>query len=162
MADMPSVSLCPCGLPRPYDACCGPLHRGEAQAGTAEALMRSRYAAFSRGEVAYLIRTLHHSRRAGLDREGLAESAEQLTWTGLRVLATQAGGADDTTGIVEFEARYRAGAQEGVLHERSRFVREAGAWYYVDGEVGGPAPAPGRSAACPCGSGRKFKRCCGR
>jgi SEC-C motif-containing protein len=159
------MTSCPCGLGRPYDACCGPLHRGEARAATAEALMRSRYAAYSLGEVDYLVATLHPSKRAALDRAGLAESAARTRWTGLAILSTEAGKPDDDAGIVEFEARYEAGPDAGVMHERSRFVREGGAWYYVDGDVseGESAPAgPTRSAPCPCGSGKKFKRCCGK
>ncbi len=130
MSDVP----CPCGSNTSYTSCCGPLHLGQRHAATAEALMRSRYAAFARGQVDYLVETLHPSRRGALDRAGLVESARKLRWTGLTITATEAGSIFDTEGVVAFEARYRQGKRDGVLAERSRFVREEGRWYYVDGD----------------------------
>ncbi|MGJ5761979.1 YchJ family protein [Streptomyces galbus] len=119
---------CPCGLPESYDACCGRFHRGEAQAPTAERLMRSRYSAFVRGEADYLLRTWHPGTRpARLDLD------PGMRWTGLEILATEDGTAFHSTGVVEFRASYRGGA----LHERSRFERVEGAWAYVDGDFPG-------------------------
>lgn len=120
---------CPCGSGKLYADCCKPLHRGKQHAASAEALMRSRYAAYHEGEVKYLIDTLHPSKRRDLDRKGLAASARDLKWTRLKILDVQGGSLIDLTGEVEFEATYEG----GVLHERSRFVREGGRWYYVDG-----------------------------
>ena len=114
---------CECGLPLPYDECCGRFHAG-APAPSAEALMRSRYTAFARGLPAYLLATWHPSTRpSALDHLG--------SWTRLEVLATTGGGLLDTEGTVEFRAFH----SEGVLHECSRFVREIGGWLYV-----GPLP----------------------
>ena len=124
---------CPCGSGTSYDACCGRLHRGAAQAVTAEELMRSRYAAYAVGDTDHLYRTWHPRTRP----EQPATQAEGgLTWHGLEILDTVAGGPDDDTGEVEFRARYRAGTVTGELHERSRFARRAGRWVYVDGDVG--------------------------
>lgn len=150
---------CPCGQTRPYGECCGPLHRGDRAATTAEELMRSRYAAFCRGEVDYLIRTWHPDQRSGLSRRSLEETCKGTRWQGLRILDVVPGGPTDDTGVVEFEARYEG----GVLHERSRFVREMGLWYYVDGTTTerAAARAQGRNELCACGSRKKFKRCCG-
>jgi SEC-C motif-containing protein len=125
--------------------------------------MRSRYAAFARGEVDYLVDTLHASKRSALERRELEASVKRLRWVGLRILDTARGGPADPDGVVEFEARYEAPGDAGVLHERSRFVREGDRWYYLDGEFPGAArgaKAPGRNEPCPCGSGKKFKRCC--
>ncbi|MET8166709.1 YchJ family protein [Streptomyces sp. NPDC005329] len=116
---------CPCGLPAGYEACCGRFHTGGDSAPTAEALMRSRYSAFVRGDVGYLLRTWHPRTRP----ERL-ELDPGMRWTGLEILGTADGSAFHTTGTVEFRASYRGGA----LHERSRFERVAGAWVYVDGE----------------------------
>ncbi|MBB6416525.1 YchJ family protein [Streptomyces sp. AK010] len=116
---------CPCGLPQAYDACCGRFHSGDAAAPTAEALMRSRYCAFVKGDVAYLLRTWHPRTRPG--RLGLDAG---MRWTGLEVLGTSEGSAFHTTGTVEFRASYRGGS----LHELSRFERVDGAWVYVDRE----------------------------
>ncbi|MFJ8113045.1 YchJ family protein [Streptomyces sp. NPDC096132] len=116
---------CPCGLPQAYEACCGRYHRGPAAAPTAEALMRSRYTAFVKGEVGYLTRTWHpRTRPARLELD------PGMRWTGLEILATKDGSAFHTTGTVEFRASFRGGS----LHEVSRFERVDGAWVYVDGD----------------------------
>jgi SEC-C motif-containing protein len=143
---------CPCGSGKPYGECCAPLHRGERGAATAEALMRSRYSAYVLKDGDYLRATWHTS-----TRPALLELADDTTrWLGLRILAAAQGGEGDEAGSVEFAADY-AGGQ---LHERSRFVREGGRWRYLDGERLPPVKV-GRNEPCPCGSGRKFKRCCG-
>ncbi|MEW2614067.1 YchJ family metal-binding protein [Streptomyces sp. NPDC047880] len=116
---------CPCGLPEAYEACCGRFHSGAAAAPTAEALMRSRYCAFVRGDVAYLLRTWHPR-----TRPGTLEPDPGMRWTGLAILGASGGSAFHTSGTVEFRASYRGGS----LHERSRFERVDGAWVYVDGE----------------------------
>ena len=102
---------------------------------TAEALMRSRYAAFSVGDLDYLVATLHPSKRRPDERAQLADGANRLRWVGLTIQDTRGGTALDTTGEVAFEAAYLAGKVRGVLRERSRFVREADGWYYLDGDV---------------------------
>lgn len=110
--------------------CCGRYHRGAATAPTAEALMRSRYAAFARGEADYLVRTWHPRTRP--DRVALDPG---LSWTGLEITDTVAGGEDDETGEVAFVAGWRAAdGRGGELVERSRFARRAGRWLYVDGD----------------------------
>jgi SEC-C motif-containing protein len=156
---------CPCGQARPYSECCGALHRGERKAETAEALMRSRYAAFSRGEVDYLIRTWHPDKQGEQDKRSLEATCRELRWAELEILDVVNGAPTDDTGIVEFEARYATGTSSGVLRERSNFQRIEGAWYYVDGVTsdreGPKARAQGRNEPCACGSGKKFKRCCG-
>ena len=117
---------CPCGG-GDYDRCCGPLHRGERRARTAEQLMRSRYSAFARGEVDYLLQTHDQSE----SRRALRQACRQTQWLGLSILAVDGGGADDLEGTVRFEARHR----EGVLVETSLFQRRGGAlageWLYI-------------------------------
>ena len=125
------IRACPCGSDQAYDACCGPLHRRRADAETAEELMRSRYAAYAVGELDHVFRTWHpRTRPDSIDPD------PALTWTGLRVLDVAAGGPDDDTGEVEFEATYERAGRPGRLHERSRFERRRGRWVYVDGDVG--------------------------
>ena len=115
---------CPCGTGLTYAECCGRLHDGTASAATAEQLMRSRYSAFAVGDPAYLLATWHpRTRPAGLDLD------PEVRWTGLEILATSGGSMLATEGTVEFRASYRGGAQ----HEDSRFLREGGRWYYLDG-----------------------------
>ncbi|MFH9007826.1 YchJ family protein [Streptomyces afghaniensis] len=116
---------CPCGLPQAYEACCGRYHSGSAAAPTAEALMRSRYSAFVKGDAGYLLRTWHPR-----TRPGTLELDPRMRWTGLEILDASDGSAFHSAGTVEFRASYRGGS----LHERSRFERVDGAWVYVDGE----------------------------
>lgn len=123
-------AACPCGSGEAYAACCGPLLRAEALAETAESLMRSRYSAFVVGDVDHLLRTWHpRTRPSRLDLD------DELHWTGLEVEAVAGGGPDDTTGLVEFRARWAVHGRTGELHELSRFERRAGRWLYVDGDT---------------------------
>jgi SEC-C motif domain protein len=124
------TSACPCQSGHAYAQCCAPLHRGEAIAETAEALMRSRYSAYVRGDADYLLATWHASTRpATLD----SSDAAATRWLGLDVRRHERHDSGHAT--VEFVARYRiAGAPAVRLHEVSRFVREDGRWFYVDGE----------------------------
>lgn len=124
-----AVAACPCGgSARSYAQCCGPLHGGLA-APDAETLMRSRYSAYVLRRADYLLATWHASTRPA--RLDLADDA--TTWLGLRVLRHEAEGPDRA--IVEFVARYRVGGTSAQrLHEISRFRREDGRWFYVDGD----------------------------
>ncbi|MEU9068116.1 YchJ family metal-binding protein [Streptomyces sp. NPDC048306] len=120
-----TTPACPCGRSEPYEKCCGCFHAGAAAAPTAEALMRSRYSAFVKGDAGYLLRTWHpRTRPARLDLD------PGMRWTALEILETAGGSAFHATGTVTFRASYRGGS----LHERSRFERVDGAWVYVDGE----------------------------
>jgi SEC-C motif domain protein len=126
----------------PYSDCCQPFHLGSSTAPTAEALMRSRYSAFSRGDLDYLMATLHPDRRQPNDRRSLRQTIQQTQWVGLTILKTQKGQPQDKTGIVEFVATYRDTQASGFaaaivqqLHERSRFRQQEGQWFYVDGDI---------------------------
>ena len=157
---MAPSSLCPCGSQSAFANCCEPYLLGTAIAPTAEALMRSRYTAYCRGQVDYLIATHHPSKRRPSDRANLSKSMQNTTWLGLTVLNTERGQPEDDTGIVEFVALYRTG-EVGQLHERSRFQKQKGRWFYVDGDHLSPLE-PKRNAPCWCGSGKKFKLCHGK
>ncbi|GAA3039227.1 YchJ family protein [Actinokineospora globicatena] len=120
---------CPCGTGLPYDECCGRAHSG-TPAPTAEALMRSRYTAFTLGDVDYLTRTWHPDTRP----VDLTLDPDQR-WTRLDILSTEAGTPFHTAGTVEFRAHYTRGGHRDSLHERSRFTRENGKWLYLDGDI---------------------------
>jgi SEC-C motif domain protein len=122
----------PCGSGQPFTVCCGLCLLEEIAAPTAEVLMRSRYCAYIRRDEAYLLRTWHPAARP--DCLNIA-CDDGLRWIGLKILNRTAGGANDNSGTVEFVARYKVGGKAGRLHENSRFVREDGKWYYVDGEI---------------------------
>lgn len=140
--------------------------------------MRSRYSAFAVGNAAYLIATHAPEKSADIDPAHLI--SPECTWTGLEIVDTQSGQIDDTTGFVEFIAHFSENDTTGCLHEKSCFEKRDGQWLYVDGVFmpgNGPAtqgsaaaklksPALkqnqiGRNDPCPCGSGKKFKKCCG-
>lgn len=123
-------SPCPCGSGKAYGACCGPCHDGSRPAPDAEALMRSRYAAFVLGNAPYLLATWHASTRPG--HLGLEEDPAPR-WLGLQVKRHEIQGPNQAR--VEFVARYKIGGRAHRLHETSRFSREDGLWYYVDGEM---------------------------
>ncbi|MBS1153042.1 MAG: motif domain protein [Myxococcaceae bacterium] len=148
------ASRCPCGGGE-YPSCCGPRHTGAAPAPTAEALMRSRYSAYVRGLAGYLAAT----QRAPLDEKGTLSWAGSVKWLGLTVHFAK-GGEGDGAGEVEFTARYLAGERLCSLHERSAFERDGGRWLYTTGTPEHSEQKVERNAPCPCGSGRKFKRCC--
>src|SRR5206468_7829385 len=96
---------CPCGSAKPLDACCGPIVDGKLAAQTAEALMRSRYTAFTLGRVDYLVETNHSSTREEVSAEALKAWCERAEWLGLEILATDRGGPTDDEGDVRFVAR---------------------------------------------------------
>ena len=151
---------CPCGSALPLSACCGRFHNGQLKAPTAEMLMRSRYSAFALRDSAYLLRTLHPSRRGADELAQIEHSFAGIQWLGLVILDCVAGTENDTTGIVEFVARYQTDSKRGQLHECSQFVKEDGEWFYTSGEAG-TIREPGRNDPCWCGSGKKFKKCHG-
>jgi SEC-C motif-containing protein len=136
---------CPCGSGRAYGDCCGPFLAGTAVPETAEQLMRSRYSAYVQGDADWLRATWHPAtRRSRIDLDA------QVRWIGLQILATRDGGRDDTKGTVEFVARYKSGGRAHRLHERSRFQRRNGVWFYVDGDLDpDPAVPPGPAVPDP-------------
>ncbi len=120
-------SGCPCGSGIAFDACCGVSLSGRSPAPTAEALMRSRYVAYTRRDDAYLLATWHSGTRpASLDL-----ATDTVTrWIGLDVKRFEVTGPDSA--LVEFVARYKIGGRAQRMHETSRFVREQGRWFYVE------------------------------
>ncbi|MGY2744716.1 YchJ family protein [Arthrobacter sp. UYCu723] len=118
---------CPCLSGEQYSDCCGRFHRGEAEAPTAEQLMRSRYSAFVVLDAAYLLRTWHpDTRPAGLELD------PEMRWRRLDIVSTSRGGPLDSEGTVEFKAHFRHDGERGVHHETSRFLRVDRRWYYLD------------------------------
>jgi SEC-C motif-containing protein len=97
--------------------------------------MRSRYTAFVRGEIDYLIETHDEATRASVDKQALAAWSRDTLWMGLEIGTTEAGGEDDETGIVEFTARGVTNGRPFIQRERSRFRRVDGRWVYIDGTV---------------------------
>ncbi len=159
------MTPCPCGSGQDLDDCCGAILAG-APAPTAEALMRSRYTAFTRGQIDYLADTLAPESRGDFDPIEAGNTASEAVWQGLEVRAVAEGGPDDETGSVEFVARFRWHGEPRVHHELASFRREQGRWVCVGGDMNPKGPPRqvvkvGRNDPCPCGSGKKYKKCCG-
>ena len=159
--------ICPCGSSKDYEACCAPYHRGEQDPPSAEALMRARYAAFACGEVDFVWETLAPERREDGEKEDIARWSRESEWLDLIIRKTEAGTAADSHGTVEFVARYKQHGEEQMHHELASFEKREGRWLFVDGQtpeattVLREGPKIGRNDACPCASGKKYKRCCG-
>lgn len=130
MAELSQLTPCPCGSNKKFADCCGRYLENNQAAPTAEALMRSRYSAYTLQREEYVLATWHQSTRpSGLD---LAEDAS-TKWLGLEVKRHEQ--QDDDHSIVEFVARYKVNGRANRLHEESRFIREDGRWFYMDGKI---------------------------
>lgn len=154
-------ALCGCGSGRPGTHCCAPIIAGEQPAETAEQLMRSRFVAYASGQTDYLLASWHSS-----SRPAQLQLPLNICWRRLQVLSTEPAdaSADADSAWVEFKAVYQQQGMLGFMHERSRFVREDGAWRYIDGQPLSSEPVAlnslKRNDPCFCGSGKKFKKCC--
>ena len=160
------MNECPCGSGNAYESCCEPYITGKEPAPSAEALMRSRYSAFVVKNVDYLGDTLAPESKHDYDENQVKTWAETSTWLGLEIVSTSKGLADDETGEVEFIAKFRQSGAIHTHHEASRFEKRDGNWLYLDGDIVPPMPIKkdkkvGRNEPCPCGSGKKYKKCCG-
>jgi SEC-C motif-containing protein len=141
--------------------------------------MRSRYSAHVKGEVEYIKSTMVPSARKDFDADATREWSQGSKWKGLKILSTRKGGPEDSVGTVEFVATYERNGRGIDHHEVSQFEKsKEGQWFFVDGEAHEhnegeghhhPKQAPvvresaklGRNDPCHCGSGKKFKKCCG-
>lgn len=153
---------CPCRSGRDFSDCCQPIIAGTIPASSPEALMRSRYTAFCRDEMDYLQNSMVEEHRPEFKAEDVRRWNRETQWLNLEILETSTDGDE---GMVRFRATFRHKGGTQSLTERSRFVRREGRWHYLDGEhetetVRHEGPKVGRNDPCPCGSGRKFKKCC--
>lgn len=130
--------------------------------------MRARYSAYVAGEIDFLIESTIPEERQNCSRDEMIAWSQQSTWKGFSIIATDKGGADDEEGTVEFIARYANRNADMEHHELSIFKKINGKWYFYDGKIIGPqpyvrsTPKVGPNDPCPCGSGKKFKKCCGK
>jgi SEC-C motif-containing protein len=154
---------CLCCSGAEYQNCCKPLHDLSTNAVTAEQLMRSRYSAFAMQNAKYLV----HTWDTNTCPESIDFSKDESQWEKLEIIDTKKGRANDSKGLVEFKAYYVLHGKQQVLSELSRFVKKSSRWLYLDGTVKSVADVGqqtnlGKNAPCSCGSGKKFKRCCGK
>ena len=148
-------SACPCQSNKSYEDCCGRFHTHVQFPETAEQLMRSRYAAYVLKNVPYIVDTTVPSQQALLNVQAIQAWAENTQWLGLQILKTET--LSKFQSAVEFNAVFQGEEGEQSHHERSIFVKIDGRWYFVDPTV----PLPTMKQPCVCGSGKKFKHCCG-
>lgn len=157
---------CACGSGSGFEACCAPFLDGKATPATAEQLLRSRYTAFTRKQTDYVLRTTHPDQVKKLDQEAVAAWAESATWKQLEIYRVENGKAEDEDGWIDFIARYEEDGQEVEHSERAHFVKHDGAWVFDHQRSGTPQlearDKVGRNDPCPCGSGKKHKKCCGK
>lgn len=131
--------------------------------------MRARYTAHTQGAMAYILATHHPATRTDIDENATARWASESEWLGLDIIAVDGGEADDDSARIQFTARYRDAARRRHVHnELGVFERYHGQWYFRDAEMPPVSqfrrddPKQGRNDPCACGSGRKFKKCCGK
>ena len=133
---------------------------------TAEELMRARYHAYETCNMEFIKESHDPDNTEGIDWAECEKWARESQWLGLEIISTTKGGEDDKDGIVEFKATYIENGKTIVHHERSYFVKKNGVWFY---QKWLPITSTrinenrvGRNDPCPCGSGKKYKKCCGK
>ena len=159
--------MCPCCSGKNYSECCEPIIKGTRKAATPAELMRSRYSAYAKAEIDHIVESTHPSQRETIDVEEMKNWAERSIWTGIDVLSESPVTEDSETGTVEFVAHYTDQGNPVEHHELSEFRKKNGVWYFYDGQLVKQQPYRAkpkveRNAPCPCGSGKKYKKCCGR
>jgi len=157
---------CPCGSGKKYNDCCKPVIKGTVQAESPEVLMRARYSAYVKMEIPFVIESTHSDSRKDLSEEETRKWADESDWDGLEIV--EAGPVDEnsTKGTVEFKAFFKEDRIRFTHHELSQFKKTDGKWFFYSGKmVNKPVEREtskvGRNDICPCGSGKKFKKCCG-
>ncbi|NTV50759.1 MAG: YchJ family protein [Geobacteraceae bacterium] len=160
------MTICPCGSGNPYSECCEPIISGDRLATTAEQLMRARYSGYVFAKMDFIFDSTHPDHRDGYDHNGTKEWAETAEWQGLEIISTKKGGADDSIGEVEFIARFSEKGDLREHHEAGQFKNKDGRWYFTEGKMIRQKPLTvtktGRNDPCICGSGLKYKKCCGK
>lgn len=160
------MAICPCGSGASYSECCEPIISAGQLAQTAEQLMRARYSAYVNAEMDFIFESTHPDHRSDYDHAGTKEWAETAEWQGLKIIGTVKGGPEDSIGEVEFIASFTEKEQAREHHEAGQFKRKDGRWYFTEGKMVRQKPLTavkiGRNDPCTCGSGLKYKKCCGK
>ncbi len=160
---------CPCGSGIQYQDCCKPIIDGTHKAKLAEQLMRARYTAHTIADIDFIVATHHPDTRHEIDVEQTRRWAEKSDWLGIVISHVEGGGENDQKADIQFTANYRdANGIRQTHNELSEFEKIDGEWYFRDAKP--PAveqyrrdqPKIGRNDQCLCGSGKKYKKCCGK
>ncbi|MFC7781053.1 YchJ family protein [Legionella taurinensis] len=155
---------CPCGSLKDYKQCCGLYLEQSQRPPTPEALMRSRYTAYTQANMTYIKNTMKGEPLLGFHEHEVAQWAAKVDWLGLQVVNCTLDSDNPDRGYVEFLASLRDGGKLQAIHERSEFIRAEGQWFYTAAHKPLYAKpqhkrAISRNAPCPCGSQKKYKNC---
>lgn len=156
---------CPCGSTKTYSKCCAVYIDGKKSPPSPEMLMRSRYTAYTQANIDYIAQTMKGAAAKDFFSAETKRWAEHVKWLGLTILHISPIENNDH-GFVEFKIDYLFNGKRQGLHEISEFRYEEGKWFYIDGEAGDTNSVIqkperiGRNEVCPCGSGKKYKKCC--
>lgn len=148
--------LCPCQSGKSYTDCCQPFHLHQMIPDSAEKLMRSRYTAYTQVNIPYIVETTVPAQQPLLDQQAMQLWGDETDWAGLKIISHQPF-VSKIHSWVEFKAFFNIENGIDAHHERSLFVLIGERWYFVDPTV----PLPTQKQPCVCGSGKKFKHCCG-
>ena len=157
--------LCPCKSGKAFGECCGPIIAGTVKGETAEAVMRARYTSYVTGDIQFLKASATKAVQDEFDEDASRAWSRAAQWHGLEIIRAE---GDEKNCVVEFRALYTAKNEFCNHHEVSNFVKEKDGWKFADGELIGEKPIVreepkvGRNDPCPCGSGKKYKKCCGK
>jgi SEC-C motif-containing protein len=151
------MMMCPCSPDKKYADCCEKFLTGITYPTTLEELMRSRYSAYATANIDYIIKTMAGTALAEFNESDAENDARTCHFTHLTL---HGAFAEDGKHFVEFSAHYYAQNKQYVIHECSEFALLDGKWMYVNGEGEEDRSDIGRNDSCPCGSGKKFKKCC--
>ncbi|WED42105.1 YchJ family protein [Legionella cardiaca] len=159
------MNKCPCGSSSDYATCCGLYINDITTAPTPEALMRSRYTAYSQANIDYIKKTMRGKPLTGFNEIDAVAWAKRVVWLNLRIVKAYLDSTNQVKGYVEFIARFKENNQLLTLHELSEFECDNGTWFYIAGHApekqnAKPQQKVSRNAPCPCGSQKKFKNCC--
>ncbi|AMW16298.1 YchJ family protein [Glaesserella parasuis] len=149
--------VCPCQSKLAYDECCKPFHFAQKLPITAEELMRSRYSAYTKVNIDYIVRTTLPAQQSLLDLKAIRDWSQKTQWIGLDIISNQEN-VTKIHSIVEFRAYFNTEDGVQIHHECSLFVNVDDRWYFFDPTV----PMPAMKKLCICRSGKRFKDCCGR
>lgn len=157
--------LCPCCSGENYSECCGPLLDRTHIALTPERLMRSRYTAFVKQDIEYIKETMTGEVLEDFDEVDALDWAKNASWLGLEILDAPEVTDNAKKGFVEFIANYELNGEMQALHEYSHFRKSGDKWFYISGIIRSDeepvrVEKVGRNEPCPCGSGKKYKKCC--
>ncbi len=162
-----SNDLCPCLSQKKYSECCEPIITKKETADSPEALMRSRYTAYVKQNITWLKDSLEPSQQKDFDLKSVEAWSKNSTWMGFELKNSKID-EEKNLAWVEFTARFKQGNITRDHHELGEFHRIDGVWYFYDGKALKPetvkkeSPSIGRNDPCPCGSQKKYKKCCGK